>query len=405
MNTFLKRLLQVFLPALVILAAIFMARTLIKMRKKPAREAPQVMSVPVRTMEVALGSAPLTIEAAGTVLPSRQVELRPQVSGQIVEMSENLQPGGVFKEGDVILRIDPRDYQFALEKQKAQLEQAEFEVTQEKGRGAIAEREWGLLGEDMSSTPEGKELALRKPHLKRALAALEAAKIGLEEAKLDLERTTITAPFNVLVKKESVDPGQLVTTQTVLATLSGTDSYWVQASLPVSDIDLFQLPHPTGEPGAFARIIHKTGSSVIEKQGRVVRLLGDLEEAGRMARVLIEIQDPLGLKQASNQAPLLLGAFVHVEIQGDTLENVFAVPATALREGDRLWLKTEEDTLEIRTVNVLRRQQNKVFIDKGLHPGDKIVVSRIGTPVPGMGLNEIDAREPIETAAKEGSGE
>ncbi len=207
------------------------------------------------------------------------------------------------------------------------------------------------------------------------------------------------------MKKESVDPGQLVTTQTVLATLSGTDSYWVQASLPVSDIDLFQLPHPTGEPGAFARIIHKTGSSVIEKQGRVVRLLGDLEEAGRMARVLIEVQDPLGLKQASNQAPLLLGAFVHVEIQGDTLENVFAVPATALREGDRLWLKTEEDTLEIRTVNVLRRQQNKVFIDKGLNPGDKIVVSRIGTPVPGMGLNEIDAREPIETAAKEGSGE
>jgi len=405
MNTFFKRLFQIILPLLVIAVMFFMAYLLVKMRKKPAREAHHSVTIPVRTIEVNRASVPFTVEAAGTVLPAQQVEIRPQVNGQIIKMSPELQPGGVFKTGDELLTIDPRDYQFAIERNKAQVEQAAFEVTQEKGRSSIAEREWELLGEEMESSKEGKELALRKPHLKRAMAGLEAARIGLAVAELNLERTTIKAPFNALVKQESVDPGQIITTQTVIATLTGTDRYWIRASLPVSDMELFQLPGPDGEMGAFAKVIHRTGQGAIEKEGRVVRMLGDLEEAGRMARVIIAVEDPLGLN-SGHSTPLLLGAYVHVEIQGNSLENVFAIPAKALREGDRVWLKTEDGKLEIRSVNVLRKQQNNVFIDKGLNGGDRIVVSRIGTPIPGMFLKEIEDNSPVAaTTAEEGAGD
>ena len=401
MNRFSKNFLRILLPFVVLAIGLFIAVLLIKSRKKPAKEDHKSFSIPVEITPIHRTSEAITVEAAGTVLPSRRIELRPQVGGMILTVHDALQPGGFLREGEALLRIDPRDYEYAVERQRSQVEQARFELVQEQGRAKVAEREWSILGKELEISEEGKDLALRKPHLRRANAALTAAKSALAEAELNLERTVVRAPFNCLILRESVDPGQLVNSQTVAAVLTGTDQYWVQASTPVDRLGFFDLPDLEGQEGASAKIVYETGAGRTSRTGRVIRLLGDLDEAGRMARLLIEIDDPQNLAKAGRQDPLLLDAYVRVEIKGKPLDDVFAIPSQALREGDRVWVANASERLEIRDVRVVWREEQRVLVREGLSDGDRVITSRIGTPIPDMKLKIIARDEPLSTTAGE----
>ncbi|CAN2040474.1 hypothetical protein GMMP15_1790001 [Candidatus Magnetomoraceae bacterium gMMP-15] len=140
----------------------------------------------------------------GTVISAQEVGLQTQVSGRILKISSKLIPGGRFKKGEELLRIDDRDYKIAIDIQKASVAQAFMEFKTEKGRQSIASEEWNLLGSEIESTKEERELALRKPQLENARAAVDSAKSSLKKAELDLKRTVIKAPFNSLVKDKLV---------------------------------------------------------------------------------------------------------------------------------------------------------------------------------------------------------
>jgi RND family efflux transporter MFP subunit len=228
-----KEILRRSLPLVVIAVGVLGAWWLIANPPRAQRE--QVEPIPplVQVVEARRSSEPVTVVAMGTVVPAKRVVLQPEVSGRIVAQSPQLQPGGLFKAGDVILRIDPRDYETAVKQQEAAREQARLEVEIEKGRQVIAQREWKLLEEDISLDGASQDLALRKPQQKNARVALEAAESTLEQARLQLERTTVYAPFNAVAQEEFVDEGQLVSPPTQLATLIGTDRFWVQVSVPV----------------------------------------------------------------------------------------------------------------------------------------------------------------------------
>ncbi|MGW8321611.1 MAG: efflux RND transporter periplasmic adaptor subunit [Thermodesulfobacteriota bacterium] len=384
-----KEILRRLLPLVIIAAGVFGAWWLIANRPRAQRE--QVETIPplVRVVEATQSSEPVTVIAMGTVVPAKRVVLQPEVSGRIVAQSPQLQPGGLFKAGDVILRIDPRDYETAVKQQEAAVERARLEVEVEKGRQVIAEREWKLLEEDISLDGASQNLALRRPQQKNARVALEAAESMLEQARLQLERTTVYAPFNAVVQEEFVDEGQLVSPQTQLATLIGTDRFWVQVSVPVDRLQWMAFSD-TGKDEAFnVRVVQEVSADTrIELPGRLVRLLGDLDPVGRMARVLVEIEDPLGLKDKKNpeRVPLMLGAYVRVEIKGRRAEEVFRVPRTAIREGDQVWIANEEDRLEVRPVEVFWRSKETVLIRHGLREGDRVVTNSIPLPIPNMKL-------------------
>src|SRR5690606_15586491 len=169
--------------------------------------------------------------------------------------------------------------------------------------------------------------------LKRAEALIRRAESQIAIAQLNLERTSIVAPFNAMVLDESVETGQLVEPGTVVATLVGTDEFWVQASVPTDQLHHIRLPRD-GEPGAQASVFLELGEGrQVEHRGRVLRLLSDLEPSGRMARVLISIPDPLGLETTERSTPLLLGSYVRVEIDAGSLDGVLAIDRAALRKG------------------------------------------------------------------------
>ena len=223
---------------------------------------------------------------------------------------------------------------------------------------------------------------MRKPHLAKAKADLAAAKAELKQAQLDLSRTTIRAPFNAVIRSKNVEIGSQVSTQDQLAELVGTDLYWIRVSIPVERLTWVRIPRADDGPGSEVRVLYRNG---FHRQGKVIKLLGDLETEGRMARILVAVKDPLDMESSVNgQPPLLLGEYVRVEIEGRMLENVYRIPRSALRDATNLWLVDDGNHLEIRPVQTVWRDTDTVLLREGLEPGDRLIISDLSKPVAGM---------------------
>ncbi|MEO1227426.1 MAG: efflux RND transporter periplasmic adaptor subunit [Myxococcota bacterium] len=351
---------------------------------KPAAPRKSASALPPRVEVITLSaeSRRAEIEALGTLVAAREVRLQPEVSGVVRHISDNVVPGGRVRKGELLVRIDARNYRASVEQQKAALARAEFELAVERGRQRVAKREWDLL----ESSTEGEAdatLALRKPHLVKAQAELEAARSALERAQVDLGRTTLRAPFDAFVKEESVDLGQLVQPNASIMTLVGTAAFWVQVSLPLGDLGFLQLPAPDGTGGSRVRVRQSLGGGQnIDVEGRVLRVLGDLDPKGKMAQVLVQVDNPLDL---DTTVPLLLGSVVSVRIEGEPLEDVYVLPRLALHEDGKVWL-VEGGKLAIREVSVVHRALDEVFVRGGLGQDAVVITSRIPAPVPGMAL-------------------
>ncbi|MBL6975163.1 MAG: efflux RND transporter periplasmic adaptor subunit [Deltaproteobacteria bacterium] len=378
---------RIVLPILVLAVGVAAMMILIKTRPEPGRQETAKSRTWVTVVSPEASQRSAVVQGMGTVTASRTVMVMPEVAGRVVEVHPELVPGGRVKAGEIIARVDDRDYRIAIEQQKANLARAQFELKVESGRGTIAKKEWGLLEEGVATTEQGRGLALRKPHMETAKAAVAAAKSGLDLVRLNLDRCSLRAPFNALVLKESVEVGQLIGPQSMVATLVGTDQYWVQVSVSVDELEWIDIPGLNAEQGATARIIDPTAKEGRgERQGRVVRLLGDLDPVGRMARLLVAVDDPLGTGEGRPGLPLLLGSYVQVEIEGMTKDAVFQLPRKALRDGDLVWIMDGSDKLDIRPVQVWRRMGDRVFVTEGLEVGDRVVTSRLATPIKGLDL-------------------
>jgi RND family efflux transporter MFP subunit len=371
----------------ILAGGIFTAKWLIATKPKAERKSVSVGAPVVAVTPAVLTSPRVNISAMGTVVPNRKIEVVPRVSGHVVFVAPEMIAGGRFSEGEVMFRLDDADYRIAVDRQEAEVARAMMELKQERGRSAIAEREWKLLSRDVRSSEEGRELILRIPQMKNAEAVLASAKSALKKAKLDVARTIIRAPFNALVLEKSADAGQYVAPGSRLATLVGTDAFQVVVSAPVDRIANIAIPGVNAPVGAEAVVVQDIGSGKITRRGRVIRLMGDLDPEGRMARIIVSIADPLNLQKtdAAPGLPLLLDAYVRVSIAGPRLENVVEIPREVLQEEEIVFLMTGENRLEIRPVDIVWRSR-EVFFVRGISAGEQIVVSRLSAPVAGMKL-------------------
>ncbi|UCD65684.1 MAG: efflux RND transporter periplasmic adaptor subunit, partial [Deltaproteobacteria bacterium] len=324
----------------------------------------------------------LNVSAMGTVIPAREISLESQVAGEVVYLHPEFTEGGMLPKGSKILEINRKDYELAVQQKKRALSDAEYALKLELGHQDVARKEWDLLYGDQKTDEVESELALRKPHLEKAQMDITAAKAELEQANINLKRTTLTAPFNVLVLSRHVNLGSQVTSQERLADLVGTDSYWVQVSLPVEKLRWVRVPNGQGDSGSRARIIYR-GDYVLE--GRVVRLLPDLSKEGRMARLLLEVDDPLGMQAEDKKRPMLLiGEYVRVQIEGEELDNVYRIPRSALRNDNEVWLVDDKSKLVIQSVKTIWREEDSVVVQDGFKPGQHLLVSDLAAPVAGM---------------------
>jgi RND family efflux transporter MFP subunit len=385
----------------VLLASIAMAFVLVATKEEPPRAEKPLEGTLVEVIQIGTSRHEVDLHAKGTVIPAQEIILQPELGGRVIWQSSELVAGGRFKADQPIVRIDPRDYQLAVESFRSQVKRARLDLRIEARRGEVAKREWKAFGE-MDVSDEQRALAQREPQLEASRLDLKAAQSSLKKAQLDLNRTTLRAPFNAMVVRENVDTGQLINPQTSVATLVGTDEYHVQVSVPVSSLRIARV-RTADTPGSETRVIQRVGQETIERPGEVIRQLPDLDPGGAMARVLVSIENPLG---QAGDLPLLLGSFVDVAIGAQPIDDAIRLPRVALRNGRNVYVMNEHDLLEIREIQIAWTEPDAVLVTAGLGPNERVITSRIATPVPNMLLrtaapaSATPATDPSDPAAQ-----
>jgi len=380
-----RRLANLLLSLLVLAVGLAVATYVTRKAPRAQKRAPARVVPVVEVQIIEQEDQRVTVPAMGTVIPAREMELRPQVSGEVVSLHPEFIDGGYITQGSEVLKIDPVDYELAATLAEAKVKDAESVLELAEEEAAAAKEEWGLLHSGDDGTKEElPPLVAKEPQLAAAQARLKAHQAELEQAELDLKRTSVRVPFNAIVRTKNVEVGSLVTPQERIAELVGVDEYWVRISVPVDYLKWISFPKQDSLRGSPVRIVYRSGD---ERTGEVIKLLGDLESEGRMARVLAAVKDPLGLKNPEQKmGPLLIGEYLRVEIEGSPLKQVFRIPRVALRDNDTIWVVDDDSTLDIRSVKTLWRDTQTVFFKEGATSGDQLVVSDLAAPVVGMKL-------------------
>jgi RND family efflux transporter MFP subunit len=378
MNRFVKIFFGLCIIGLGLAAAIYF------LTSKPtvSRQKSQVKATPVDVVVARLSKVTATIEGMGTVVPAQQITLRSQVSGKVVRLAQAFTPGGRLDKGQTAVTIDARDYEIQIDKSRSSLARARADLRLEQGKQDVARQELDMFSQGSELAIKETDLALRRPQLEQAEAEVDSARADLSQAELDLSRTRVAVPFNALVIEQNIDLGSYISSQDSLATLAGTDTYWVRASVPVGSLDFLDFKAEAGSP---VRIISQSGRG--EWTGHTLRLTGEVDEATRMATLILAVPHPLDQHESSS--PLMLNDYVRIFIQGKTLTDVFALPRKALRSGQKVWVVID-GKLDIRSVHVAWKDRDRVYVRQGLSPGDKVILSSLATPVQGMRV-QIDA--------------
>lgn len=360
----------------VLIVAILISRSLIATAPKAERKPPERRARLVEVTALNPRDETVVVKAYGQVEASQRVVLGAEISGSVVGIGERFVPGQQVAKGEVLVRIDPSNYEVAVETARANLAAAKAELRQEQGRQAVARGDFEVL--DLKVTSEERSLMLREPQLQAALAAHRTAEAALKRAQLDLRRTVIRAPFDALVLSRSVALGaQVGGASTPLGELVQAEPYWITLLLPVEQLRWIQLPDETGQGGSELEVRDVSQQDGVW-QGRVIQLLDAVEEQGRRARVLVEV-DP---RARDGGQRLLLGSYVEASIQGAHVESVFVIDPAWLDE-QRLWL-VRDNRLAPVTLEILHRDQDKVLVRGAIEAGEQVVTSRLSAAVEGM---------------------
>ncbi len=375
-------LLKIILPVCLIVLGVagfwYYKSKAVKFQRKPAVKTAPVVDI----MKVNPDRVTAQIRAMGTVRPDREVVIKSQVAGTVIQVAPEFVQGGLIRKGQIMVRIDPADYELAVNKAQSALAQAQADFEIEKGHQQIAREELKLMAAMSPNGVQETSLVLRKPQLEQARAAVASAKSDLETARLDLERTRIIAPFHALVRSKEVDAGAMTAAQGALATLVDVSCYQVEVQVPLDRLDRIRVHETNGSPVRIRSLYAGR-----EWDGRVVRTTGTVTEQSRMAGVIIRVDDPLGLGPAKGRPAMLLDDHVDALIEGQVFDNVFSLPRSLIREDSSLWVYND-GRLEIRKVVPVWIENDRVFIQSGLSPGDLVISSDLSAPVPGMALTQ-----------------
>lgn len=390
------KLKKILIPIAILLLSALATAALV--RTRPQVETREVVTPAplVRAMTVDRRDVALDVRAQGTVLPRTETTLVAQVAGEIVAVSPRFEVGRFFERGEVLVELDPRDYQVAVRRARAQVAQATLQVDQQQAEAAVAAEEWSALGQG-----EPSPLVLRQPQVAQARSALAAAEAELEKAELDLERTKIRAPFAGRVRGKRVDLGQFVGPGTALVTIHATD--YAEVRLPVPDDQLAYLELPfayrntgSGKVGPAVVLSGRFGGETHAWRGRIVRTEGELDPKSRMLNLVARVEDPYD-RSASDpeRPPLAVGMFVEAEIAGRAAAGVVVLPRSAIRPGrePQVLVVDGEDRLRFRDVEVLRLDGEEAVIAAGLEAGERVCVSTLDVVTDGMRVRTVDAEE------------
>ena len=378
------------LPVIVIAAAGYGSFILIGARPTPERvDVPQRATV-VETMQPTLIDDRIRVTGFGTVEAHRLLRIQSQVSGEVLAVNDALMSGGFVSAGDMLLKVDPQDYEITVGQRQADVVNAEVDLQMAEAGSLVAQREWELLGETIETTDIGEKLARKEPQKLEAQAMLAASKGKLRLAQLNLERTKITAPFNGLVLEDNVEIGQIVSPASSIATIVGTDEFEIVVSIPLAKLEWIIIDEENPQRNSKAKVSLELGDGrSLVRDAVVSRLSGQVKRSGRLAKVFLTVLDPINRQGIPGRGALLLGSYVRVDIDGPEVEGVVEIPRSVLQENDTVWVMDAENKLSVRSCDIVVGRTDTVLAKVPFKPGDRIITSPMGMAVEGMLLQRL----------------
>ncbi len=351
-------------PLLIITLAFIGAALLMSSKQEPEKKSAEAKPPVVTVMAVEPQSFTLDLNSYGVASPKNKTQLVSEVQGRILSIADEFVAGGVVKQGQALAVIEPSDYQADLMQAQAGLAQAEAALNEEIARGAVAKIEFKDYNNGLPP-----ELGLRIPQLKKEQANVKSAQAALKRAERNLERTTIRAPFDGLVRSRQVDLGQYVTMGNLLGELYDTSV--AEIRLPLANEELAYLEsidNPNTQVVLKANLAGKT----VHWTGKIVRSEGVIDPNNRMVYLVAEVPDPYQrLRDNQHGLPLKFGTFVNASITGREVGGIVKLPRHLLKN-QTIALVSSDNTIEMRSVNVVRQDLDSIYIKDSLQLGDRV---------------------------------
>jgi len=381
-----RKILKIVAPVLVLAAGIGAVKVLGAAKEAPEKkeEAPRAISLHVENVRAE--QVRLSVRTQGEVSPKTDINLIPQVSGRIISVSDNFAEGGAFAPDATLIKIDDADYKLAVTRAEARVAEAAVNLEKQMADARIKRKQWDEWVKDGDPTP----LALNAPQVAQAQANLRAAEADMQTAKLNLDRTELSVPFQGRVMERKIGVGQYVTAGTMLGRVFATDK--VEIRLPLTDGQLAELNLPIGfvakgNNAPTVALSANMGGKDFHWNGHIVRVNASVDKQTRLVYAIAEVEDPYGVS-ADHGMPLAVGLFVNANIEGVVPKDALVMSRDALRGDDKVYVIID-DKLEIRTVAVLSTSKDQLIVASGVEPGEQVVTSAVRSAYDGMAVQAI----------------
>ena len=366
---------QIILPIAVLVGGIGLAAGFSAMKKPPEEKPPQDMRPLVAAQPVHLDAITLDVKSYGIVQPKDRTELIAQVSGQVISVAGQFVEGAFVKQGDILARIDPNDYEADLIEAEAGLAQASSALEIERAQAHVAKAEWERIKAD-SSDITASALYLRKPQLAEKMARYRSAQASVKRAKRNLERTYIKAPYDAIINERSISLGSVVNPGNSFGSLSSTEV--AEVRLPVADKELQYLNN--SGIGATVEFNAQYAGKETTWQAKVVRSEGVIDQKSRMSYLVAQLQTPYEGVQ-----PLRFGSYINATIEGRAVNGAIVVPHHLVKN-NKIAVLNDDLTLSFKTLNIIREQDGMVIANQGLAEGEQLITSALEYPTEGMAV-------------------
>lgn len=374
------------LPLVVLGLGVLGAWAVVASKPLPQKHSRAKTAPLVEVIKIALKDIRVKVRASGVVQPRTTTQLSAEVAGKVVYVSDSVAAGGFFAKGEVLFKLDPTDYEVAVVQAKGALAKAELELTLVAAEAKSSREEFARL-KRTSRDPD--PLVLKKPHLAEARAAVDAAKAALAQARANLARTVMKAPYAGRVSREYADVGQYVAKGFKMADIFAVD--FAEVRLPLADRKLEFLDLPVDyrngrgdQPKPAVAISARFAGRDFSWQGKIVRTEGELDPKSRMVIAVAQVADPYGRGDQPGRPPLGSGMYVRAEIAGRLYRQVAVLPRGALRGAGLVLVVDSGSRMHFRRVRVLKTERDRVIIDQGLKAGDLVSITQPEVVVEGM---------------------
>ena len=390
---FLRKLLVIAVPILIVVGFIVATSAYISANKKPKEKKKNFNTLAVIADYAKSENVQLKVRTQGEARPQIEIDLVPEVGGKIVYVSPNFIEGGIFRKDEVLLRIEDADFKVGVIRAEAGVAQAEQVLIREEAEGAIARQDYAELGRG-----EPTPLALRLPQQAQARASLQAAMAELEAAKLNLSRTEVRAPFSGRVRNKASDLGQFVNPGSPLGRIFSTNV--VEVRLPLSDQQLSKLDLPlayvakTRSEAPKVKLSCLVAGKIHHWEGRIMRTDATYDTQSRALFAIVEVPDPYGNGASTDGVPLAPGLFVDAEVEGRSFADMIVIPRDGLRPQNEVYIVDDKGKAEIRTVSVLDTEPDRAVLTSGIQAGELVVLSPMERSRIELTLKVLDVNDP-----------